>query len=94
MQKVREIIWRAFPVAREKISWNMPTFYDGGNLIHFCAAKKHLGIYPGPRLIYTIAAELAAYKTTKGSIHFPWDAPVPVALLEEICRVRAREMQV
>jgi uncharacterized protein YdhG (YjbR/CyaY superfamily) len=40
MQKVREIIRRVFPAAREKISWNMPTFYDGGNLIHFCAAKN------------------------------------------------------
>jgi uncharacterized protein YdhG (YjbR/CyaY superfamily) len=86
MQKARETIRRAFPEALEKISWNMPTFYQNGNLIHFCAAKKHLGIYPGPRVICALAAQLAAYKTTKGSIHFPWDAPLPVNVLEEICR--------
>ena len=90
MEQVRQVIRRALPEAVEKMSWNMPTFYCGGNLIHFCAAKNHLGIYPGPELIRAFADKLAGYKTTKGSIHFPWNAPVPAGFLEEICRFRAR----
>jgi len=45
--KVRETIKATAPDATEKISWQMPTFWQGENLIYFCAHKKHLGIHPG-----------------------------------------------
>lgn len=45
--KVRKTIQAAAPGAAEKISWRMPTFWQGENLIHVVAFKKHLGIYPG-----------------------------------------------
>src|SRR5215510_11798990 len=47
LQKVRETMREAAPNAVEKITWMMPTFWQGENLIHFCAHKKHLGIHPG-----------------------------------------------
>src|SRR5215469_10362518 len=47
LRKVRETIRNAAPNAVEKISWKMPTYWQGENLIHFCVHKKHFGIYPG-----------------------------------------------
>ena len=47
LYQVRETIRTAIPDAEERISWQMPTFWKGRNIIHFAAFKKHIGIYPG-----------------------------------------------
>ena len=90
LQKVRETIQKAAPDAIEKISWRMPTFYQNENLMHFAVTKKHLGIYPGNEVIEIFAGKLAAYKTTKGSIHLPWDKPIPYQLITEIAQFRVK----
>jgi predicted N-acetyltransferase YhbS/uncharacterized protein YdhG (YjbR/CyaY superfamily) len=74
LQKVREAIRKATPDATEKISWSMPTFWQGQNLIHFAAQKNHLGIYPGEEAMKHFAPHLTAYKTSKGAIRFPYKA--------------------
>jgi uncharacterized protein YdhG (YjbR/CyaY superfamily) len=86
MQKVRETMRRAAPEAVEKIAWQMPTFYQNGNLLHFAASKNHLGIYPGTEAMEAFADKIAGYGATKGSIHFPWDQPVPYGFIAEITR--------
>ena len=47
LNEVRQILRAALPEAQEKISWSMPTYWKGRNIIHFAASKKHLGLYPG-----------------------------------------------
>ena len=47
--EIREILRAALPDAEERISWSMPTYWKGRNIIHFAASKKHLGLYPGGR---------------------------------------------
>jgi len=69
---VREAIQRALPDATEKISWEMPTFWKGRNIIHFAAQKNHLGIYPGAEAMKHFAPRLTEYKTSKGAIQFPY----------------------
>jgi uncharacterized protein YdhG (YjbR/CyaY superfamily) len=88
--KVHAVIREAAPNAEEKISWQMPTFWQGENLIHFCAQKKHLGIYPGAleNLPPDIIERLAPYKTTKGAIQFPYDKPIDFDLIADITRWR------
>ena len=90
LHKVREVIQLAAPNAKEKISWQMPTFWQGENLIHFCAQKKHLGIYPGSleNLPTSITDRLTGYKTTKGAIQFPYNKPIDFELIAEIARWR------
>ena len=90
LEKTREIIRIAAPNAKEKMSWQMPTFWQGENLIHFCAQKKHLGIYPGAleNLPPDIIDRLAGYKTTKGAIQFPYNKPIDYDLIAEITRWR------
>ena len=84
LREVRQIIREAIPQAQEKISWSMPTYWKGKNLIHFAASKKHLGIYPGGEATTVFAEELKAYDTSKGTIRIPWKEPLPRDLLQKI----------
>ncbi|MFA9423391.1 MAG: iron chaperone, partial [Sedimentibacter sp.] len=67
LEKLRQVIKDAAPEAEEKISYNMPTFYLNGNLVHFAAYKNHIGFYPAPTGIEKFKDELSIYKGGKGS---------------------------
>lgn len=69
---VRKTIREVLPDATEKISWQMPTFWQGRNLIHFAAHKSHVGIYPGEEAVKFFAPRLTGHKTSKGAIQFPY----------------------
>ena len=86
LNEIRQIICHAIPEAQEKISWSMPTYWKGRNLIHFAASKKHLGLYPGGEAATVFADELAEYDVSKGTIRIPYDQPLPVNLIERIAR--------
>jgi uncharacterized protein YdhG (YjbR/CyaY superfamily) len=90
LKKVRETIRREAPLAQEKISYRMPTFYQGENLIHFAAMKHHIGLYPGAEAVAVFAPRLTKYKTSKGAIQFPLSEPVPYELIAEITRFRVK----
>ena len=70
LQRVREAIRDELPDATEKISWSMPTWWSGHNIIHFAAQKKHIGLYPGPEAVAFFSEKLDAhgFKYSKGSI--------------------------
>ena len=91
LQKIRKIVQDAAPEATEKISYQMPTFYLYGNLVHFAAYKKHIGFYPTPSGITSFDEELAPYKRAKGSVIFPLDKPIPYDLIDKIVRFRVAE---
>ena len=86
LRRVREAIRAQLPEATEKISWSMPTYWQGGNVLHFAAAKKHLGLYPGPEAVAHFADRLDAggYKHSKGAIQIPYSGELPLALISEI----------
>lgn len=84
LYQVRDVMRTALPEAQELISWRMPTFWSGRNIIHFAAFKKHLGVYPGVEAIIYFADRLTEYKTSKGAIQFPYDKPIPLTLIAEI----------
>jgi len=91
LQKVRETIKTAAPQATEAISYGMPTFKLEGNLVHFGAFKTHLGFYPIPSGLEQFKEELAQYKGGKGSVQFPFDQPMPYALITKIVEFRVTE---
>ena len=76
LMRVRELLREAAPEALEKIAWQMPTYWQKENLIHFAAFKKHIGLYPGPEAIEVFAERLKGYKTSKGAIQLPLGAPL------------------
>lgn len=89
--KIRAIVKEVVPEAIEKISYQMPTFYLDGNLVHFAAFKKHIGFYPTPSGIDAFQEELSKYKGAKGSIQFPLDQPIPYELIRRIVQFRVEE---
>ena len=91
LRSVREAIRAAAPDAYERVSYQMPTFWQGQNLIHFAAQKYHLGIYPGGEAMIHFAPRLAKYKTSKGAIQFPYKGfgDTQLALIAEITAWRA-----
>ena len=91
LTQLRDVIRQAAPQASERISYQMPTFYLHGNLVHFAAHDKHIGFYPTPSGIANFEDELAPYKHAKGSVQFPLDQPLPTDLIERIVRFRVAE---
>jgi uncharacterized protein YdhG (YjbR/CyaY superfamily) len=91
LQALRKVIKESAPDAKEKISWQMPTFVLHGNLVHFAACKNHIGFYPTPSGIDAYRNELSEYKQTKGSIHFPINKPLPNELIRKIVKYRVAE---
>lgn len=91
LQKIRMTIHEAAPEATEKISYQMPTFYLKGNLVHFAAFKEHIGFYPVPTGIKKFEKELSVYKQGKGSVQFPLDQPMPYDLISKIVKFRVKE---
>ena len=91
LQDIRATIRAAAPDAEEKISYQMPTFYLKGNLVHFAAFKNHIGFYPTPSGVEAFKEEIARYQGAKGSIRFPLDEPMPLDLITRIVKMRAAE---
>ena len=86
LQNVRQAISSRLPDAKEKISWSMPTYWKGHNIIHFAAQKKHIGLYPGPEAVEHFSDRLdqAGLKYSKGSIQIPYSGELPLELIAEI----------
>ena len=84
LEEIRSVLREALPEAEERISWSMPTYWKGRNIIHFAASKKHLGIYPGDEATAEFAEELKGYDVSKGTIRVPYDAPLPEDLIRRI----------
>ncbi len=91
LQEIRATIQAAAPDAEEKISYQMPTFFLKGNLVHFAAFKNHIGFYPTPSGIEAFEEEIARYQGAKGSIRFPLDEPMPLDLITRIVKMRVAE---
>lgn len=91
LEKLRSVIKESAPDAVEKISYQMPTYYQHGNLVHFAAFKSHIGFYPDPSGIEAFKEELSKYKGAKGSVQFPIGKPIPYELISRIVKFRVEE---
>jgi uncharacterized protein YdhG (YjbR/CyaY superfamily) len=91
LAELRNVIKELAPEASEKISYQMPTFFLNGNLVHFAGHSKHIGFYPTPSGIEAFQSELSKYKYAKGSVQFPMEEPLPVELIKKIVKFRVEE---
>lgn len=91
LQTLRKTIRESAPEAEEKISYQMPTYYLKGNLVHFAAFKNHIGFYPTPSAIEEYKQELSVYKGAKGTIQFPITKALPYELISRIVKFRVAE---
>ena len=91
LTSLRQTIQAAAPEASEKISYQIPTFYLKGNLVHFAAFNDHIGFFPTPSGIEAFKNELGGYKLSKGTVQFPLDKPIPYELITRIVEFRVKE---
>jgi uncharacterized protein YdhG (YjbR/CyaY superfamily) len=92
LQKLRKDIKAAAPRAEECISYQIPAFkLDGRMLVWFHSAKKHLSFFPGAYPIKACKNDLKPYKTSKGTIRFSPDNPLPAALVRKLVKARIAE---
>ena len=88
LKEMRATIKKAAPEAEEAIKYGIPTFVQEGNLVHFAAFKNHVGFYPAPKGIEAFKKELSKYEGGKGTVQFPLDKPIPLALVSKIVKFR------
>ncbi len=92
LEKIRRAIKSAAPKAEECISYGLPAFRLGGRmLMWFGAAANHCAIYPGAFPIQVHQDELKAFDTSKGTIRFPPDRPLPATLVRKLVKTRIAE---
>ena len=92
LTKLRKAIRAAAPKAEECISYGVPGFrLDGRLLVSFGAAARHCAFYPGAWPIEVHGDELQGYDTSKGTVRFPVDKPLPATLVRKLVRARLEE---
>jgi len=90
--KMRALIRSAVPpAATETISYRIPAFRDNGIIIWFAAFTDHCSLFPTASIIASFKNELMSYSTSKGTIHFPLNKPLPRALIKKIVKARVAQ---
>jgi uncharacterized protein YdhG (YjbR/CyaY superfamily) len=92
LNSLRAAIRSAVPrSASEIISYGIPAFRDKRVLVWYAAFSDHCSLFPTAAVIAAFKDELAAYPTSKGTIHFPLDKPLPTALIKRMVKERVRQ---
>jgi uncharacterized protein YdhG (YjbR/CyaY superfamily) len=93
LEEIRQTIKTAVPQAKERISYNMPSFWFHGNLVYYGAFKNHIGFYPARMTVFEeFKDELKNYKQSgKGTVQFPYNKPLPIDLIKQIVQLRSKE---
>ncbi len=87
LQTIRKLISSVAPQADQVISYNIPTFkINGKYLIYFAGFEKHIGLYPFSAAMKLTKAEITKYKKGRGTLQFPNDEKLPLALIKRIAK--------
>ncbi len=91
LKTIRAAIQQAAPQAEEVISYGMPAYKYKGMLAYFAGHTHHIGFYAMPGPIKAFEKELSAYKTSKGTVQFPYEKKLPVRLIAQLIKFRVKE---
>jgi uncharacterized protein YdhG (YjbR/CyaY superfamily) len=93
-EKLRAAIRSAVPAeATETISYQIPAIRHKGILVWFAAFSNHCSLFPTAAVIEEFKNELKALTTSKGTIHFPIDEPLPTALIKKLVKARVAQSE-
>lgn len=84
LRKLRKIVTTIAPSVEERISYGIPTYKVGKKVIHFGGYDKHISLYPGAAGVANFSDRLHDYDTSKGTIRFYLDKPIPYDFIEDI----------
>ena len=93
MARVRSTVRAFVPDAEEVISYQMPAFrYRNRSLLAYGAAAKHCSLFPGAYPVAACKADLKGFSTSKGTVRFTPDKPLPASLIKKLVKARIQEM--
>jgi uncharacterized protein YdhG (YjbR/CyaY superfamily) len=94
LNKLRAAIRSAVPPeATETISYRIPAFKYKGILLWFAAFSNHCSLFPTAAVVEAFKDELKGFSTSKGTIHFPTDKPLPIALVKKLVKARVAQVE-
>jgi uncharacterized protein YdhG (YjbR/CyaY superfamily) len=94
LQKIRAAIRSTVPPGTtETISYGIPAFHYKGPLVWYAAFSSHCSFFPTASVIEKFKSELKDFRTSKGTIQFPVDTPLPAALVKKMVRMRLAQKQ-
>ena len=94
LAELRSLVRAAIPSATETMAYGIPTFdLYGKHVLHVAGYARHVGLYPTPSGMEAFEAELAPFRSGKGTARFPLDAPLPTELIRRIVAFRVGEVE-
>jgi uncharacterized protein YdhG (YjbR/CyaY superfamily) len=91
LSRIRAIIRETAPQATESISYKIPAYHLDGVLVYFAAYKNHVSIYPAPNGVEALQEEIAPYLSSKATLKFPLNRPIPYELIRKVVQFRVAE---
>ncbi|HEY4507776.1 MAG TPA: DUF1801 domain-containing protein [Candidatus Paceibacterota bacterium] len=91
LREIRAAVRAAAPGCTESLKWDMPAASYKRILVTYCDFKSHVSIFPTTSPVRKFAKELKKYATSRGTIQFPLDKPLPIALIKKVVAFRAKE---
>jgi uncharacterized protein YdhG (YjbR/CyaY superfamily) len=88
---MRACVRAAATGAKEALKWSMPALVQGRILVMYGGFQRHIGFFPTAKVVSAFKKDLAKYKTGRGSIQFPYDKPLPTALIRRMVKTRVLE---
>lgn len=95
LQQIRDVIKTVAPDAVDSFSYRIPGVkLDGKSLVWYAGFTHHASLYPiGEKIRGRYSAELEGYETSKGTVRFPLDKPLPVSLVRRLVKARMDEVR-
>lgn len=93
LRELRSVLKKVAPKATEALKWGSPVLEDGRILFAYAAYKTHLNFMPIGLAMAPFKEALAGYKTGKDTIQFPYDKPLPQALIRKIAAFRVKQVR-
>ena len=93
LREIRAVLKKVAPKAKEGLKWGNPVFEEGRILFSYSAHKSHLNFSPTGPAMKPFKEDLTTFKTGKDTIQFPYDQPLPKALIRKIAAFRAKQVK-
>jgi uncharacterized protein YdhG (YjbR/CyaY superfamily) len=93
LREIRAILKEVAPDATEALKWGSPVFEEKRILFAYSAFKSHLNFMPTRTALEPFRQELQKYTTGKDTVQFPYDQPLPKALIRKIAIYRAKDVR-
>lgn len=93
LMKIRRAVKAAAPRAKERISYQIPAFtLDGRVLVWYAAMASHCSFFPGAYAVKALKKELKPYRTSKGTVRFSCEKPLPATLVRKLVKARIADL--